>query len=222
MWFLSFGTGLILFYSCLNQDKDKVEIRKHSKELVDTIAYFDNDSIMLVGYLRNGKRDSLWNFYYDNGVLFEQLLYWSNGIPFGNRYLYYPNGKLKSYLFHSLEGVVFKQEFDSFGNNVFEDGITALFLFNRDTLNQGEKFNSTVYFASGKTGKITGKVIKRNPVLNDSISFTLSQDDSYNKSFFYETELLDRGYYEIIFIYEIDNINGSFIQDTLRQAIYVK
>ena len=47
------------------------------------------------GSMKDGKRNGIWNFYWENGQLFFKIRY-KNGIRVGRKVSYYPSGKLMS------------------------------------------------------------------------------------------------------------------------------
>ena len=75
-------------YVYVYKNIDGVEIKIKEKEL------YENGKVRMEGAIKDGKRDGVWNVYFDDGKLWSEGTY-INGKRNGVAKNYFPNGKLR-------------------------------------------------------------------------------------------------------------------------------
>lgn len=88
----------------------------------DEIKYFENGKIEKMGVNRKGKADSIWVSYDSLGFL-KNVNTWYKGNFTGEQATFYPNGKIREYLFYSPNGqIIYRGSFNNEGNVIFQEG----------------------------------------------------------------------------------------------------
>jgi hypothetical protein len=120
------------------------------------IEWYDKNTVRSIVQFRTGKLDSICHWYYPEGQLKVRANY-SMGIQTGETIHYFPNGKVKTYLFFNQEGVPrYKKEFDVDGELVKEEGKPISVMFEKErNISINEYFPFYVDCARPPNSKLT-------------------------------------------------------------------
>ena len=80
-----------------------------------TAAYYQNGKPAKIGWYKNGKQDSVWTFFYDDGAI-KAIEQFNRGLKQGKNSYFYKGGKL------AQETVFFKDSPDSIWTSWYENG----------------------------------------------------------------------------------------------------
>jgi antitoxin component YwqK of YwqJK toxin-antitoxin module len=75
-------------FVCVYKNIDGIDVKVKEKEL------YENGKVRMEGAIKDGKRDGIWNVYFDDGKLWSEGTF-TNGKRNGVAKNYFPNGKLR-------------------------------------------------------------------------------------------------------------------------------
>jgi len=89
------------------------------------MGYFENRMLEHIGWYKSDKNDSFWVWYYNDPLAMDEPIqafnYWKNGIQLWHQMEYYPNKRIKEYLYYDPIGrPIFRREYDDTGNFIDE------------------------------------------------------------------------------------------------------
>ena len=105
------------------------------------LEYFENGILKEESFKTKGKLDGRAKTYYNNGQLHHELTY-KKGVPIGKGYYYYTDGQIKAEN-RFFKGKTFYSKFYSKEDSTFQENITPVISFDKDTLLFGNTLEIT-------------------------------------------------------------------------------
>lgn len=213
---------LFLLLSCQNGETDKKADVPNLREKI--IERFTNGSIKSVIWYKDGKKDSIADWYHENGQLAVSSDY-SNGKNIGETIFYYPNGMIQQYDFYNNQGQgIYHRKYSRKGEVLLEEGIT-IFVSSKDDWNNlrvDKEFSFFVFYAAPPNTENQIFVAEKSGSDSLEVIFEYKVERGTGKVPFFLYSFKEEGHKKLYFIGELrDTIRNTILRDTISYSAKV-